>query len=47
MLLPHLHDAGKNSYLKRANRSFGNVSQLKYLGTTAKNKKMIQEEIKR
>jgi hypothetical protein len=40
MLLPHFQDAGKNSDLKTANRAFGNVSQLKYLGTTAKNKKI-------
>jgi UDP-N-acetylglucosamine 2-epimerase len=31
---------------KVANRSFGNVSQSKYLGTTVTNQNLIQEEIK-
>jgi hypothetical protein len=30
-----------------ANRSFGNVSQFKYLGTTESNQNFIQDEIKR
>jgi hypothetical protein len=30
-----------------ANRSFGNVSQFKHLGTTVTNENLIQEEIKR
>jgi hypothetical protein len=33
--------------MKRANRSFENVSQFKYFGTTVINKKFIQEEMKR
>jgi hypothetical protein len=33
--------------IKRGNRSFANVSQLRYWGTTATNRNVIQEEIKR
>jgi hypothetical protein len=33
--------------MKIANRSFENVSQFKYLGTTVTNPNLIQEEIKR
>jgi hypothetical protein len=33
--------------MKIGNRSFENVSQFKYLGTTATNQTLIQEEIKR
>jgi hypothetical protein len=33
--------------MKIANRSFENVSQFKYLGTTATDQNLIQEEIKR
>jgi hypothetical protein len=37
----------KNLDLKIANRSFENVSQFKYLGTTLTNQNLFQEEIKR
>jgi hypothetical protein len=33
--------------MKITNRSFDNVAQFKYLGTTVTNQKLIQEEIKR
>jgi hypothetical protein len=38
---------GQNRDIKIANRSFENVSQLKYLGRTVTNQNLIQEEIKR
>jgi hypothetical protein len=36
MLLFYHQNAGENSDIKTANRSFENVSQLKYLGTVIK-----------
>jgi hypothetical protein len=47
MLLSCHQTAGRNRNVKIANRSFGNVSQFKYLGTTVTNQNLIQEEIKR
>jgi hypothetical protein len=47
MLLSHYQNAGPNWDIKIANRSFENVSQLKYLGRTVTNENLIQEEIKR
>jgi hypothetical protein len=47
MLLSHHQIVGQNRDIKTANRSFENVSQFKYLGTTGTNKNLIQEEIKR
>jgi hypothetical protein len=46
-LLSHQQNAGQNRDIKIANRSFENVSQFKYLGTTVTNQNLIQEEIKR
>jgi hypothetical protein len=47
MLLSHHQNVGQNRDLYTANRSFENVSQFKYLGTTVTNPNLIQEEIKR
>jgi hypothetical protein len=46
MLLSHHQNVGQNRVVKLANRSFQNVSQFKYLGTTVTNQNLIQEEIK-
>jgi hypothetical protein len=46
-MLFHHRNAGQHRRIKIANRSFENVSQFKYLGTTATNENLIQEEIKR
>jgi hypothetical protein len=47
MLLSRRLNVGRNRDIKIANRSFGNVSQFKYLGTTVTNQNLIQGEIKR
>jgi hypothetical protein len=47
MLLSRQQNVGKNGDIKIVNRSFENVSQFKYLGTTVANQNLIQEEIKR
>jgi hypothetical protein len=47
MLLSRHQNVGQNRDIKIANRSFENVSQFKYLGTTVTNQNLIQEEIKR
>jgi hypothetical protein len=47
ILLSRHQNAGQNHDIKIANRSFENVAQLKYLGTTVTNQKWIEEEIKR
>jgi hypothetical protein len=44
MLVSRDQNAGQNREIKIGNRSFGNVSQFKYLGTTVTK---IREEIKR
>jgi hypothetical protein len=46
MLLSRQQNAGQNRDMKIANRSFENVTQLKYLGMTVKNQNLIREEIK-
>jgi hypothetical protein len=47
MLLSRQQNVGQNWDMKISNRSFENVSQFKYLGTTVTNQNLIQEEIKR
>jgi hypothetical protein len=47
MLLSRHQNAGQNRDIEIANRSFENVSQFKYLGTTVTNQNLIQKEIKR
>jgi hypothetical protein len=47
MLLSRHQNVGQNRDIKKANRSFENVSQFKYLGMTVTNQNLIQEEIKR
>jgi hypothetical protein len=47
MLLSRHQNVGQNQDIKMTNRSFENVSQFKYLGTTVTNQNLIQEEIKR
>ena len=47
MLLSRHQNAGKNHDIKLGNRCFENVAQFRYLGTTATNQNLIQEEIKK
>jgi hypothetical protein len=47
MLVSRDQNAGQNREIKTGNRSFENVSQFKYMGTTVSNQNLIQEEIKR
>jgi hypothetical protein len=47
MLLSRHQNAGQNHDTKIANRSYENVSQFIYLGTTVTNNNLIQEEIKK
>jgi hypothetical protein len=47
MLLSHHQNAGKNHNMKIGDRSFENMAQLKYLGTTVTNQNLIGEEINR
>jgi hypothetical protein len=47
MLVSRDQNASQNREIIIGNRSFENVSQFKYLGTTVTNQNWIQEEIKR
>jgi hypothetical protein len=47
MLLSRHQNVGNNRDINIINRSFENVSQFKYLGTTVKSQNLMQEEIKR
>jgi hypothetical protein len=47
MLLFRYQNAGQNHDMKIANRSFENVAQFKYFGTTITVQNLIQKEIKR
>jgi hypothetical protein len=47
MLLSRHQNVSRNQDIRIANRSFGNLSRFKYLGTTVTNRNLIREEIKR
>jgi hypothetical protein len=47
MLISRHQNAGHNYKMKRANRCFENVAQLRCLRTIVTNQNLIQEEIKR
>jgi hypothetical protein len=47
MLLSHHQNAGQNHDIKIDNRSFENVAEFRYLGTTVTNQNSFQEVIKR
>jgi hypothetical protein len=47
MLLSRHQNAWQNHDINKANRSFENVAQVKYLGTTVTKQILIQEKIKR
>jgi hypothetical protein len=47
MLLSCHQNAGQNDNIKIGDRSFENVAQFIYLGTTVTNQNLILEEIKR
>jgi hypothetical protein len=47
MLLSRHQNVGQNREIKIGNRSFENVSQFKYLGTTVTNQNLIEDEIKK
>jgi hypothetical protein len=46
MLLSRNQNAGQNHNINIGDRSFDNVAQFKYLGTTVTNQNLIQKEIK-
>jgi hypothetical protein len=47
MLLSRHQDAGQKYDIKIGNTCFENAAQLKYLGTTVRNRNLTQEEINR
>jgi hypothetical protein len=47
LFLSRHQDAGQNHNIKIGDRSFENVAELKYLGTTVTNQNLIQEESRR
>jgi hypothetical protein len=47
MLLSRHWTAGVICHIKLGNRSFENVAQFRYLGTTVTNQNLTQEEIKK
>jgi hypothetical protein len=46
MFMSRHQAAGKRHYIKAANKSFENVAEFKYLGTTVTDRNCIHEEIK-
>jgi hypothetical protein len=46
MLVSCDQNAGQNRDMKIANRTFENLSEYRYLGTTVTNEKLIQDEIR-
>jgi hypothetical protein len=46
MLVSRDQNVGQNRDIKVGNKSFENVSQFKYLGTTATNQKLIQKKLR-
>jgi hypothetical protein len=47
MLVSRDQNSGQNRDIEIGNRSFENVSQFKYFGTTVTNENLVQEKIKR
>jgi hypothetical protein len=47
ILLSHHQNVGQHRDIKIANRSFENLSELRYLGTTETNQQLVKEEINR
>jgi hypothetical protein len=45
VLLAHHQNARQKDYMKTANKSFENVPQFKYWGTTVTNQNLIRDEI--
>jgi hypothetical protein len=46
MLLSHQQNGGQNHGIKIGNRSFGNVEQFIYLGTTITNQNLIRRKLR-